>query len=132
MNEIATYLDAVKLTLVTSPVVSEYQIIKERTTATDGYLRVRATLLNGDFLEMTEAFEQRGEGIETIDYRHQWMDPTKTQLRRRWDNTPHHPELPNFPHHIHLRSEDNVVAGQPMSICQVLDALEDLVSAGCG
>ena len=130
MNEIATYLDTIKLKLVTSRVVIEYQIVKERTTATDGYLRVRAALINGDFLEMAECFERGAERIKTVDYRQQWMDPTKTQLRRRWDNTPHHPELPNFPHHVHLESEGNVVAGQPMSICQVLDVLEELVSGG--
>ena len=129
MSEILAYLDTIKLRLVTSRVVAEYQIVKERTTATDGYLRVRATLANGDFVEMAECFERGASGMETVEYRHQWMDPTKTQLQRRWDNTPHHPELSNFPHHVHLESKEQVVAGQPMSICRVLDVLEDLV---CG
>lgn len=57
MNEISTYLDDIKLKLVTSRVVIEYQIVRERTTATDGYLRVQATLMNDDFLEMAECFE---------------------------------------------------------------------------
>ena len=51
MNDIVAYLEAIKLKLVTSRVVADYQIVKERTTATDGYLRIRATLYNGDFLE---------------------------------------------------------------------------------
>jgi len=128
VNELTDYLDAIKLRLVTCHVVVEYQIIKERVTATDGYLRVRAVLSNGDFIEMTECFERGAREIETIDYRHQWMDSTRTQLRRRWDNTPHHPGLPGFPHHVHLESESDVIPGQPTSICQALDSLEDLVA----
>ncbi|MFQ5811734.1 MAG: hypothetical protein ACE5I2_00855 [Anaerolineae bacterium] len=68
MSDIATYLEAIKLKLVTSRVVSDYQIVKERTTATDGYLRMRATLYNGDFLEAAEYFERVPEGVRTVDY----------------------------------------------------------------
>ncbi len=127
MNEIAVYLDNIKFKLIVSPIVAEYQIVKERVTATDGYLRVRAALTNSDYLEMAECFERTATGIQTVDYHHQWMDTAKSQLHRRWDNTPHHPELPSFPHHIHVESDGNVVAGQSTSICQILDVLEELL-----
>ena len=58
MNDIVAYLEAIKLKLVTSRVVADYQIVKERTAATDGYLRIRAALHNGDFLEAAEYFER--------------------------------------------------------------------------
>lgn len=128
MREIAEYLDTIKLKLITSPIIAEYYIVKERTTATDGYIRIRATLPNGDFLELTESFIRTTSQIVVVDYRYQWMDSTKAQLRQRWDNTPHHPEIPNFPHHVHLRSNDHVVAGQQIDICQLLDALETLIA----
>jgi len=70
MREIAAYLEAIKLKLVTSRVVADYQIVKERTIATDGYLRIRATLYNGDFLEAAEYFERVPEGVRTVDYRY--------------------------------------------------------------
>ena len=101
MSDIAAYLEATELKLVASRVVADYRVVKERTTATDGYLRIRATLHNEDFLEAAEYFERVPEGVRTVDYRYQWMGPMKKELRCRWDSTPDHPELPNFPHHVH-------------------------------
>ena len=125
MNDIAAYLEAIKLKLVTSRVIADCQVVKERITATDGYLRIRATLHNGDFLEAAEYFERMPEGVRTVDYRYQWLDSTKKELRCRWDSTPDHPELPNFPYHVHRGSEETVIAGQALSICQVLDLIAD-------
>lgn len=127
MNNPIAYLEAIKLRLIVSPIIAEYRIVKERATRTDGYLRLRATLTNGDFLELVEAFERVATEIAVIDYRHQWMDAAQSQLRRRWDGTPHYPELPNAPHHVHIASEGNIHPGQPMSILAVLDELEHLV-----
>jgi hypothetical protein len=128
MSDITAYLEAIKLKLVTSRVVADYQIVKERVTATDGYLRIRATLHNGDFLEAAEYFERATAGAKTVDYRYQWMDSMKKELRCRWDSTPDHPELSNFPHHVHQGSEENVVSGQALSLCQVLDIIADAIS----
>jgi hypothetical protein len=127
MSDIAAYFEAIKLKLVTSRVVADYQIVRERTTTTDGYLRIRAILHNGDFLEAAEYFERTPEGIRTVDYRYQWMDSTKEELHRRWDSTPDHPELLNFPCHVHQGSEDNVIPSQTLSICQVLDIIADTI-----
>lgn len=126
MNDPGAYLDAIKLRLIASPIIAEYHILKERATRTDGYLRLRATLVNGDFLELVEAFEGGASEIVVVDYRHQWMDAAQSQLRRRWDGAPHHPELSEFPHHVHVENENNVVPGHPMSILAVLDELERL------
>jgi len=126
VNDPASYLEAIKLRLIVSPIIAEYHILKERATRTDGYLRLRATLTNGDFLEMVEAFERGPSDIVVVDYRHQWMDAAQSRLHRRWDSTPHHPELAGFPHHIHIESEDEVIPGEAMSVMAVLDALERL------
>ncbi len=126
VNDPVAYLEAIKLRLIASPIIAEYRILKERATRTDGYLRLRATLTNGDFLEMVETFERGRSEIVVVDYRHQWMDATQSELRRRWDSTPHHPELPGFPHHVHTENENAVVAGEPMSIMAVLEILDRL------
>ena len=126
MNDPVAYLEAIKLRLIASPIVAEYRIVKERATRTDGYLRVKATLVSGDFLELVEAFERGPTEIVVVDYRHQWMDAAQSQLYRRWDGAPHHPEMSQLPHHVHIESEDNIVPGVPMSILAVLDALERL------
>ncbi len=127
MREIVAYHDTIKLALISSPVIADFVVVKERMTATDGYLRLRATLTNGDFLELTEYAVRVGQEITTVDYRYQWMDADRTALRRRWDNTPHHPEAAGFPHHSHVESETMVVASHPMSIVQLLSILERLI-----
>jgi hypothetical protein len=50
-------------------------------------------------------------------------------LLRRWDNTPHHPDLPGFPHHVHTGTGDHVYPGQPASIFTVLDEIARLLTA---
>ena len=45
-------------------------------------------------------------------------------LRKRWDNVPHFPNLPSFPHHIHVELEENVISGYVLSIQELLDILE--------
>lgn len=97
MTDPVDYLGDIELALVSSPAVVEYHVLRSWTNTDDGYLRIRATLVNGDFLETAEYFVLDEEKIKTVDYRYQWMDAKKNTLRRRWDSTPDHPDLQNFP-----------------------------------
>ena len=114
----------IELALVSSPIISEFQIVRSWANTDDGYIRVRATLSNGDFLEAAEYFVLRGEHSVTVDYCQHWTDGDKRVLRRRWDNTPDHPELEGFPHHIHVGREETLVSGQPVSVSDLLRILE--------
>ena len=125
MNDPAVYLNQIILALISSPVIHSYEIVRAKANSNDGYLRLRAILHQGDFLELVEYFASIQEQMITLDYRHQWMSGDKTTLRRRWDSTPHHAGLPNFPHHIHVESETNIISGEPMSILQLLIYLEN-------
>lgn len=124
MSDPAAYLTEIELALIHSPVIADYQIVRAVAHTDDGYIRVRATLVTGNFLEAAEYFLLEREAIITDDYRYQWMDAAKTALRKRWDCTPDHPELPNFPHHIHLGDEKTVVPGHVLSLIDLLDILE--------
>jgi hypothetical protein len=128
MSDIATYLTEVELALVSSSVVAEYHIVCSWANTDDGYIRVRATLTNGDFLEAAEYFALDRNRIVTIDYHHQWMDSDKKGLQRRWDSTPHYPHLENFPHHIHIGDEETVSPGHPTSLIDLLKTLENELS----
>jgi hypothetical protein len=63
------YLDEVKARLVSSAAVHTFQILKERATPINGYLRARLVLRNGDFVEAAEYFEHGQTGPRTVDYR---------------------------------------------------------------
>jgi hypothetical protein len=117
------YLAEIHLTLINNLIVAHYAIVRQRLTSQSGYLRVRIDLANGDFLEAAEFFHLTASGVEIGDYHHQWMDGTRTVLRKRWDSTPHFPSLENAPHHCHDGSEENVIPSRPLGIQEVLVAI---------
>ena len=99
---IQDYLTEIKAKLITSPIIDKITIVKERALSDQGYFRARLNLINGDFLEVVEFFKIKGDKCIAETYRHQWMDSTQTQLKKRWDNVEHFPDLPNFPHHVYI------------------------------
>ena len=114
------YLAAIHLALIENPIITGYRVVRQRVTSQTGHLRIRADLANGDFLEAAEFFRLTPGGVKVVDYRHQWMDSSRTTLRKRWDSTPDHPELDNFPHHCHDGNENKVIPSTSLSIQEVL------------
>lgn len=118
------YLAALKASLANSPVVEQVEIVREYATADHRFLRARLLLRNDDFLEVGEYFQVVGGQTQTVEYRYQWMGPDRQALRKCWDNTKHHPELPNFPHHAHDGRTGQVEPGHLLSIVDRVDLLE--------
>jgi hypothetical protein len=123
MDDPVAYLREIELALISSSVIASYEVLRSWANTDDGYIRIRAILSNGDFLEAAEYFAIQSGFIHTIDYRYQWMDSERDKLRKRWDNTPDHPELASFPHHIHVGDEAVVLIGGPTSLCDLLPML---------
>jgi hypothetical protein len=119
------YIAAIKTKLNESKIIINIEIVKERVIADQGYFRARLTLKNGDFLEIAEFFKVENEQCITINYRYQWMNPAQTQLKKRWDNVEHFPNLPNFPHHVHLGDEFIVKPSESKNILQIINLLEE-------
>lgn len=126
--ELYQYITAIKEKLDNSSVVSSIDIFDERVLLSRGYFRARLTLTNTDFLEVAESFEIQNDQLITLDYRYQWMDASKQILKKRWDSVKHFPDLPNFPHHIHVGSESNVEPGQSRNILDFIGFLESELS----
>ena len=47
------YLEECILILTTSPIIEHFHLIKRRETATDGYLRIQATITDSSILEIS-------------------------------------------------------------------------------
>ncbi len=122
------HLTEIKARLSSSPIVETVSISVEHAGHDYGYFRARVALINGDFLEVAEYFAVVGDSAQVQRYRHQWMDQSQGVLKKRWDNTRHFPDLPNFPHHIHIGSEAQVVPGQSLGILELIEVLEQEVS----
>ena len=117
------YVIQLKARLVTSPIVASFTVVEEKVWPDRGYIRIRMMLSNRDFLEAAEYFVLEDKESVTRRYWYQWMDGERRELRKRWDNVEHYPDLPNFPHHVHVGGEKNVEPGERLSIIQLLDAL---------
>jgi hypothetical protein len=120
---IDAYLDAIKERVVTDPLVASFHAIRERSTLVDGHLRARLELADGSQIEFSEYMQRSvADAIAVITYSYHWAD-ADNQLIKRWDNTPHFPNLPGFPDHMHDGVTGQVTTGQPMSISAVLDEI---------
>lgn len=128
---IVEYLDVVKERLLTDPIVADFRILRERASLSDGYLRVRLTLADNTWLEFSEYVQrfldektslERSRKVNVITYSYHWAN-ADNELVKRWDDTPHFPDLAGFPHHIHIGSTGRVIPGQAMSIFVVLDEI---------
>lgn len=114
--------------LLSHPLVHSVEIVRYSVNRLDGYLRARCRLINGDYLEIALHLTSSDQGVLIDDYRYQWMDPTRTLLKRRWDNAPHFSNLPRYPHHCHVGDEDVVEPGVPMKLAQLLDLISELIA----
>jgi len=120
---IEAYLHTMKERFVTDPIVTSFHVIRERSTLVDGHLRAQLALADGSQLEFSEYMQRSHTGeIAVITYSYHWTD-ADNHLIKRWDNTPHFPDLPEFPDHIHDGATGRVTTGQPMSIFAVLDEI---------
>lgn len=121
---ISTARIKIKYKLSTSLIIDSFKIIHERILFNRGYFRARLIFKNEDFLEIAESFTIIDNRLVTLSYRYQWMNGNKQQLRKRWDNVEHFPDLPNFPHHVHLGDEFIVKPSESRNILQILTLIE--------
>ena len=124
MTDVRSHLVETYARLSTSPIVKTVAVLEERLGYDYGYLRARLALINDDFLEVAEYFIIKGDTVCVRRYRYQWMDSAQGVLRKRWDNSRHFPELPNFPYHIHVGNETLPVPGQVLSIIELIASVE--------
>lgn len=65
---VGEYLQAMKGRLLADPLVVSFQIIRERATLSDGYLRARLVLDDQSYLEFAEYVQSYETAIEVVTY----------------------------------------------------------------
>jgi hypothetical protein len=119
VNGAAEHLVSIKARIVAHPDVVRWTVIREEAQGDQGLFRYRLTLRGGDLLEMFEHFQVVVGSVRVSKYAFHWQDAAG-QLRKRWDNAAHHPEVPTHPHHVHDGAEANVHPHGPISAEEVL------------
>jgi hypothetical protein len=115
----ADYLGHVKALIALNRQVVHWKVVREEAQGDVGLLRYRLTLRDGGLLEMFERFQVVGGRLQVTKYSFHWQD-IDGQLRKRWDNAAHHPEVLTHPHHVHDSTEANVLPHGPISAEEVL------------
>jgi hypothetical protein len=120
---VRAYLDDVERAFLLSPVVRSLQVREREERLQEGFIRLRAVLSNGDLLEAFEFVVATPDALQTLTYRIHWQQEDG-QLKRRWDNAPHHKEVLTFPHHVHVGLAEHIESSEPMTILKVLVLVE--------
>jgi len=84
---------------------------EEILTSERASLRIRLRFEQGHLLEINEAVVIVDDKLVSLDYRYHCQNE-QNQVIFRYDNTPHFPDLPSFPHHKHLPN-NVIVSAQP-------------------
>ena len=114
------------LLLTISPIVESFKVIKRRETESDGYLRVRAVIIDESLIEISMYWQLAENAVRLIGYRFHWQNE-KSKLIRRWDNAKHHPKIKTFPFHMHVGEDGSVKESVCMDLRDVLRILESEV-----
>ena len=107
------------------PLLSERGIVAEWRSETRLVLRGVIRFIDGSRLVFLEYLVERGGAVHRIAYRFHYED-ARGNMVFRYDNAPHHPGLPTFPHHKHL-GDGRVVAAREPSLPSVIDEVVSLL-----
>jgi hypothetical protein len=122
---IRQHFDTIEVRLIESPVIISYRILRREIGPSDGKIRIKVMLGNGGALELFEYVAESDANVQLLKYSFHWQSPDGT-LKRRWDNAPHYPELPNAPHHVHCESE---VVQEIIDVPDVFSIIEEIEAA---
>ncbi|ASJ09295.1 hypothetical protein A3L11_08660 [Thermococcus siculi] len=103
-----------------SEIIESYEILDYKEGRDFYFLKIRAKLIDGSVLHIREFVSD-----EEYNYSFQWQ--RNGELIIRWDNAPHHRDLPTFPHHKHVGSDKNVLPSSEITLEEVLKAISSRI-----
>ena len=115
-DAIEGYFTGIEAEVARLPAYAE-SYVEEILTAERANLRIRLRFNNGHLLEINEAIIIESDTLKPLGYPYHFQRADNA-LIFRYDNTPHFPDLPSFPHHKHLH--DKVVAASKPDLLDVL------------
>ena len=119
---IERYLQSLLDAVAASPIVRSSSVLFDKRTLDVGLIRGELTFADGSCLHFRELVEIQARVIRIMySYHYQREDGS---LIFRYDDTPHFPTLPQFPHHKHIGSQAEAVPSQPPDLIAVLREIE--------
>ena len=122
--QIGSYFGHLRKIITTSAFVTDWICEEDARTTTTGFFKARITFVDDSQLEFREHINISSRSIERYTYSFHYHKNQK--LIFRFDNTPHHPEVPSFPHHKHIAT--SIIQSNPPSLQDVLREIEFILS----
>jgi hypothetical protein len=119
------YYSSLQAIIEGEPLVSSSDLTLREIDSAECYVRGSLFLVGGYVLHVAEYVITDPEPPSRIKYRYQLLDPRGRPVRR-WDNAPHHRDVPSFPDHWH-DEHDDAHPCQPVAIDYVLGEVESLL-----
>jgi hypothetical protein len=91
---------------------------------TDETFRLILALKDGTTLRVTERWKSQ----ILIRYSYYWLDAVD-KLKIGWDNSPHHQQLENFPHHKHMGGKNTILPSYETSLESVMIVVEGEIAS---
>ena len=101
--QIGSYFSLLRKTITSCPFVSSWYFEEDARTSSEGFFKARITFIDGSNLDCREYINSMTRPVKRYAYSYHYH--INDQLIFRYDNTPHHPELSNFPYHKHIESK---------------------------
>ena len=117
---IDAYFTQVEHVLQAFPNIRSSTLTTKRYNAKQGYIKGSIDFETGCRLEFVEVKDM--DCLAKIKYRYQYMNPQEACIFR-YDNAPHHSDLPTFPHHKHT-GEDVEESREPTLFDVLLEIAE--------
>jgi hypothetical protein len=120
MTTLHNYLARIEATIYSRQEITVRDLYVEPVSTTAAYIEDRLIFYDQSFLEIEEALYLSDRRIEKVRYSYHYQKGDR--LIFRYDNAPHHPELPTFPHHKHV--DDRVESCQEPDLHDVLREID--------
>jgi len=108
-------------------IVVERLVVDETIPNVQGIVEGRIRFWDSSLLEFVEVLEVKGFVLGKAEYAYHYQD-RDNQLIFRYDNAPHHPNVPNFPHHKHVNN--GIESAIPPHLGDVLREIDTYLYAG--
>ncbi len=124
---IDSYFDQIRAAIAESSVVHTSNVAFDRRGDEVGYLRGDLFFSDDSHLHFREFVRIEGSALaRRYRYAFHYESADRTVIFR-YDNSPHFPDLPSFPHHKHVGDESSVAPAAPPDLASVLKEIESLI-----
>ncbi|MCP4428105.1 MAG: hypothetical protein GY803_26765 [Chloroflexi bacterium] len=118
---IEDYYQALLEAIAASPLARSSAVVLDKRTSRVGLIRGDLYFANDSRLHFRELVELQANAVTRHMYSYHYQDANQT-LIFRYDDTPHFPDLPDFPHHKHIGTQ--VISAEPPDLTAVLQEIE--------